>query len=137
MSRQQVDKWLSKELSYTLHKPVRKRFPQNKTIVFYINELRISHDKGYVQSWSEEHFVVDSRLRRTPNVYVLRYVCGETLQGVLYKEELQRVIAPDVLPISRIIQTLELVYSEPFQHSLGSHTLHNSVEVLGNMGHIL
>ena len=34
VSRQQVEKWLSKELSYTLHKAVR-----NKTIVFYIDEL--------------------------------------------------------------------------------------------------
>ena len=34
-----MEKWLSKELSYTLHKPVRKRFSRNKTIVFYIDEL--------------------------------------------------------------------------------------------------
>ena len=34
-----VEKWLSKDLSYTLHKPVRKRFSRNKTIVFYIDEL--------------------------------------------------------------------------------------------------
>ena len=39
VSRQQVVKWLSKELSYTLDKPVRKRFSQNTTIVFYIDEL--------------------------------------------------------------------------------------------------
>ena len=39
VSRQQVEKWLSKELSYTLHKPVYKRFSRNKTIVCYINEL--------------------------------------------------------------------------------------------------
>ena len=39
VSRQQVEKWLSKELSYTLHKPVRKRFSRNNTIVFYIDEL--------------------------------------------------------------------------------------------------
>ena len=39
VSRQQVEKWVSKELSYTLHKPVRKRFSRNKTIVFYIDEL--------------------------------------------------------------------------------------------------
>ena len=39
VSRQQVEKWLSKELSYTLHNPVRKRFSRNKTIVFYIDEL--------------------------------------------------------------------------------------------------
>ena len=39
VSRQQGEKWLSKELSYTLHKPGRKRFSRNKTIVFYIDEL--------------------------------------------------------------------------------------------------
>ena len=37
--RQQVEKWLSNELSYTIHKPVRKRFSRNKPIVFYIDEL--------------------------------------------------------------------------------------------------
>ena len=39
VSKQQVEKWLSKELSYTLNKPVRKRFSPNKTIVLYIDEL--------------------------------------------------------------------------------------------------
>ena len=39
VSRQQVEKWFSKELSYTLDKPVRKKFSRNKTIVFYIDEL--------------------------------------------------------------------------------------------------
>ena len=58
--------------------------------------------KGYVQRWSEEHFVIESRLRRTPNVYVLRDLSGKTLQGVFYEEQLQKVRAPDVFPISRI-----------------------------------
>ena len=39
VSRQQVEKWLSNELSYTLHNPIRKRFSRNKTIVFYIDVL--------------------------------------------------------------------------------------------------
>ena len=39
VSRQKVEKWLSKERSYTLHKPVCKRFSRNKTILFYIDEL--------------------------------------------------------------------------------------------------
>ena len=73
------------------------------------NHVRISHGKGvlsksYVQRWSEEHFVLESRLRRTPNVYVLRDLSGETLQGVFYEEQLQMVRAPDVFPISRIVQ---------------------------------
>ena len=69
------------------------------------DQVCISRDKGvfakrYVQSWSEEHFVIESRLCRTPNVYVLRDLSGETLQGVFYEEQLQRVKAPDVFPIS-------------------------------------
>ena len=34
VSRQQVEKWLSKELPYTLHKPVRKRFSRNRQLYF-------------------------------------------------------------------------------------------------------
>ena len=62
--------------------------------------------KGYVQSWSEEHFVIASRLLRTPNVYLLRDLSGETLQGVFYEEQLQIFIAPDVFPTSRIVRKL-------------------------------
>ena len=61
----------------------------SKPFKFAIKDhVRISRDKsvfakGYVQSWSEEHFVIESRLRRTPNVYVLRDLSGETLQGCI------------------------------------------------------
>ena len=73
------------------------------------DHVRISRDKdmfakGYVQRWSEEHFVIESRMRRTPNVYVLRDLSGDTLQGVFYEEQLQKVRAPDVFPISRIVR---------------------------------
>ena len=80
-----------------------------KPVKFAIGDhVRISRDKcvfakGYVQSWLEEHFVIISRLRRTPNVYALRDLNGETLQGVFYEEQLQRVKAPAVFPISRIV----------------------------------
>ena len=71
--------------------------------------LRISRDKGvfakgYIQRWSEDHFVKESRLRRTPNVYVLRDLSGEILQGVIYEEQFQKVRAPDIFPISRIVR---------------------------------
>ena len=68
--------------------------------------------KRYPQPWYYAHknnkvccnFVIESRLRRTLNVYVLRDLSGETLQGVFYEEQLQRVKAPDVFPISRIVR---------------------------------
>ena len=39
VTKTKVEDWLSKYLSFTLHKPVKKRFKRNKTIVFYIDEL--------------------------------------------------------------------------------------------------
>ena len=51
-----------------------------------------------------KHFVIESRLRRTPNDYVLRDLSGETLQGVFNEEQLQMVRAADVFPISRIVR---------------------------------
>lgn len=38
-SKQSVTKWLQAQDTYTLHKPVRKRFPRNRYVVFAINEL--------------------------------------------------------------------------------------------------
>lgn len=34
-----IDEWLESQDTYTLHKPVRKRFPRNQYIVYRINEL--------------------------------------------------------------------------------------------------
>ena len=75
------------------------------------DRVRISRDKGvfakgYVQSWWEEHFVIELRLCSTPNVYVLGDLGGETLHCVFYEEQLQMVKAPDVFPISRIVRKL-------------------------------
>ena len=71
------------------------------------DHVRISRDKGvfakgYVQRWSEEHFVTESRLRRTPNVYVQRDVSGETWQGVIFKNNCKRL---ELFPISCIVRT--------------------------------
>jgi Integrase core domain/Chromo (CHRromatin Organisation MOdifier) domain len=38
VSKSQVKDWLSGELTYTIHKPVKYRFPRNKTIAFGANE---------------------------------------------------------------------------------------------------
>ena len=39
VTKNEVKDWLSGKLSYTLHKPARKRFKRNRTTVFYVNEL--------------------------------------------------------------------------------------------------
>ena len=95
------------------------------------SHVRISRDKdvfteGNVQSWSEEHFVIESRLRRTPNVYVLRDLSGETLQGVFYEEQLQKVRAPDVfpIPVSNLQKNMKDFYV--YQPSSNTYFLHEN-----------
>ena len=38
ITKRHVDEWFAKELAYTLHKPVRYKFPRNKTIVMSIDD---------------------------------------------------------------------------------------------------
>ena len=73
------------------------------------DNVRISRDKGafekgYVQSWSEEYFVVKKRMRRNLHVYILEDLKGETLLGVFYAEQLQKVSPSEVFPISKVIR---------------------------------
>src|SRR5258705_2972979 len=51
--------------------------------------------KGYVPSWSEETFAINSRQGRNPPVYTIRDQHGEEVRGVFYESELQRVVVPD------------------------------------------
>ena len=37
ITKRDVDNWFSKEFAYTIHKPVRYKFPRNKTIVLSID----------------------------------------------------------------------------------------------------
>ena len=72
-------------------------------------KVRISRDKrmfekGYIQNWSEEHFIIEKRLRRLPHVYCLKDLDGEVLKGVFYEQQLQRVTPPDVFPIDNVIK---------------------------------
>ena len=71
------------------------------------DSVRISRDKGifekgYVNSWSEEYFLVDQALPRNPPVYVLRDLNGEQLKGVFYEPQLQPISPGEVYPISKI-----------------------------------
>ena len=38
VSKKDVEDWLSKKLSYTLHKPAQKKLKKNRTVVFFIDE---------------------------------------------------------------------------------------------------
>ena len=82
----------------------RKAFKYNVGENVRISRDKYIFEKGYVQSWSEEHFEIERRLRRSPHVYVIRDLQGETLSGVFYEQQLQRVIPPDIFPIDNVVR---------------------------------
>ena len=61
-------------------------------------------EKGYVNSWSEEYFIVHQRLARSPPVYTLRDLNNEVLKGVFYEEQLQLIHPGEIYPISEVLQ---------------------------------
>ena len=61
-------------------------------------------EKGYVNSWSEEYFIVYRRLARSPPVYTLRDLNNEVLKGVFYEEQLQLIHPGEIYPISEVLQ---------------------------------
>ena len=48
VTRQNVKKWLIKRQSYTLHKPARKKFKRNKTLVFLQRRAMANGSLRYV-----------------------------------------------------------------------------------------
>lgn len=63
--------------------------------------------KGYVGNWSEELFVVDSRLPTAPVTYRLKDLTGDDIKGAFYSDELQFVSKPDdaLFDVERVVRT--------------------------------
>ncbi len=73
------------------------------------DKVRISRDKGtfekgYVDNWSEEYFIVYEKLPRSPPVYRLKDLNGQELKGVFYEKQLQLVTPGEVYPISKVLK---------------------------------
>ena len=57
-----------------------------------ISHLKYNFQRDYHQKWTEEYFIVRRRLRRaTVNVYYLKDLQNENIEGLFYESELQRV----------------------------------------------
>ena len=75
------------------------------------NKLRITMKrqpfrKGYVGSWSEEIFVVDSRHPTQPVTYGIKDLAGEDIKGKFYEPELQKIDkSDDVYIVEKILKT--------------------------------
>jgi len=68
---------------------------------FQVNDkVRISKyknifEKGYLQNWSDEIFVIALRHESNPPTYGLKDLLGEEIKGRFYEQELQKVIKKD------------------------------------------
>ena len=58
IKRSQVKKWLSEQYAYTMHKPARRRFPQNKVYVHGMN-IQFQIDLADMMSHSANIITMD------------------------------------------------------------------------------
>lgn len=57
-----------------------------------ISREKTTFRKGYRSNWTEEIFIIEKVIRRTPTVYVLKDLQNETIEGTFYEPELQKVV---------------------------------------------
>jgi hypothetical protein len=73
------------------------------------DSVRISLERGtfhksYLDGWSEEIFTVNHKLDGSPVVYKIKDDDDESLDGIFYKQELQKVTKPSSYKIEKIIR---------------------------------
>ena len=67
------------------------------TFKFEVNDaVRLSipkgtFDKGYVQKWTDEMFIIYERIPRSPAIYKIKDRLNEPIDGFFYEYELQKV----------------------------------------------
>jgi hypothetical protein len=67
---------------------------------------RGSFDKGYQPGWTEELFTISRCITRIPNVYKVKDLSGEEVEGTFYKQELQDIRKTDnVYKVESILDT--------------------------------
>jgi hypothetical protein len=85
----------------------------NETVIFKLkidDTVRISKyknifAKGYTPNWTEEVFIVTEIIPRIPPVYRIKDLNNETVEGVFYESELQKVIKEDdVYKVDQILK---------------------------------
>ena len=95
-----VNKSNEKDVWETLYGSLSKTTSKAKFKLQIGDQVRISKQrrtfkKGYLPSWTEEIFVISNRIARTPPVYQVKDLLGESIEGIFYGEELQKVNKTD------------------------------------------
>lgn len=71
-----------------------------------ISKVKGTFEKGYLPNFSQETFIIYEKLDRKPPVYRLKDELGETIGGIFYEPEMQKVtVIDDVYVIERILKT--------------------------------
>ena len=60
--------------------------------------------KGYLEGWSEEIFIISHKLSGDPVVFKVKDQAGESVDGIFYQQELQKVSEPDAYKIEKMIK---------------------------------
>ena len=61
-------------------------------------------DKGYLQNWTNEIFVVSSVQNTEPVTYLLKDALNENVQGSFYEQELLKTTVPDFFLVEKVIR---------------------------------
>ena len=104
---------VNKDNEYRLFNTVYNNNDNTEVTLFKFNigdKVRISKykhifEKGYTPNWTEEIFIISQKIPRIPCVYKLTDLNGDTVEGIFYEEELQKIIKEDeVFNIDKILK---------------------------------
>ena len=82
---------------------------ENKRELIVGDTVRISLErttfhKAYKQGWTEEIFIITHKLLGNPLTYKLKDQADESIKGVFYVDELQKIVEPSTYRIEKIIR---------------------------------
>jgi transposase InsO family protein len=110
MAPKEVNKNNEKELWHHMYAP-----DENEVIRFKLeigDKVRISKvknifGKGYTPNWTEEIFIITEKIAKTPPVYKIKDLNNQSIEGVFYENQLQKIIHTDeeVYRIDHVIKT--------------------------------
>ena len=118
LTRENVDRWLSKQLSYMLHKPVRKTFKTRHVIVYDIDE-----------QWQAD--LVDmSKLAQHNSGYKFLLVCIDVLSKHAWIEPLKTKTAKELKESLQKVFLLNNRQPKLFQTDKGTEFLNTLVKYM-------
>ncbi|CAH3185876.1 unnamed protein product, partial [Porites lobata] len=114
-------------LSYTLHKPRRRRFPTLPVVWQRLYGTRLARrvrpkwkagdrvrlqkqhrpfEKGYLPGWTEEVFLIDRAVPGPVDTYKIKEWDGTPVKGTFYEQDVQKVDVPDdaLFRVEKVLQ---------------------------------